>query len=270
MTSRLRRAPLMVATCAVVLLGAGFAAASSPVSTGAINACYGKFGGFLRVIGPGERCLRFEVPITLSTGGGSGQPGPTGPTGPPGPEGPQGEPGPAGKDGAQGPEGPRGPKGDEGPEGPPGPEGREGPEGPQGPAGPPGAPGSPQVVFARAAVPTPCIEFDGAMCEVAVSGVSSATQPGESQAMVSPSTPLTASEFSVWTSIVLPDDGELRLSLMFGGSVHPICTLTPSMTTCSDGSDVVIPPSTLISFQATYRGADPGGGGDLLITWRAT
>ena len=118
-------------------------------------------------------------------------------------------------------------------------------------------------------MPTPCIEFDGASCEIAVSGTSTATQPGESQAMLSPSTPMTATDFSIWTSIVLPDASELHLSLMYGGSVHEICTLTPNMTSCIDGSDVVIPPASLISFQVRYVGADPGGGGDLLITWRA-
>lgn len=248
------RAPFLVVTCAVLSMGAGLAAASIPSSTGVISGCYGRFTGHLRVINAeaGKKCLSFETPISWNEAGAPGEVGPAGPAGPPGPQ------GPAGADGAPGPEGPQGPAGDPGPMGPAGPEGSPGPPGPS----------SFSAVFARGIVQTPCVEFNGATCEIAVSGVSEASAPAGSQAMLSPATSMTASDFSVWTSIALPDGTELRVFVTDGTSSHQICTLTPLQTTCSDPSDVVISPSSRIAFRFEYSGAEPAGGGELLIGWR--
>jgi hypothetical protein len=106
----------------------GNALAASPADDGAINGCYLKATGLLRVIDPaqGEHCTRFEIAIDWDQ---VGAPGPQGPTGPAGPQ------GPAGAAGAVGPQGPAGPSGAQGPAGPAGPQGGIGPQGAQGAPG---------------------------------------------------------------------------------------------------------------------------------------
>jgi hypothetical protein len=234
------RVLIVVLVCAIVPLGAGLAAATASGQSGEINACYWKYTGLLRIVQAGEKCARWEVPISWNQAGPPGLPGPTGPQGEPGPEGPPGEPG------------------------------ADGAPGPQGQPGPPGG-ATASAVFARAIVGTECIEFDGATCEFSVSGVSTAAMPMYSQAtMLTPSTPVTATNFSVWTSIALPEGSAIRVFMTAGASVHEICTLTPEVSTCDSKSEVVIPPSSLISFGLTYSGAEPGGGAEILVGWRAT
>ena len=99
---------------AVIALGAaGLALASVPTSNGVINTCYTRSGSF-RVIdtGDGQKCRRWEKPLSWNKSGGgngSGQPGPAGPVGPAGP---------AGAPGAKGDPGVKGDTGDTGPAGP--------------------------------------------------------------------------------------------------------------------------------------------------------
>jgi hypothetical protein len=109
------------AATAVGLVAAGLAVATVafaaiPDGDGAISGCYTKIGGVVRVIdtAKGERCTRYEVPITWNQAGSPGQPG---------------EPGPRGEPGAQGEPGPAGPQGEPGPQGQPGPQGEPGPAG---------------------------------------------------------------------------------------------------------------------------------------------
>src|ERR1700754_1690484 len=107
---RLPGRTLFVATVAALAAGAGAAVASIP-SSDAIDGCYTKIGGVLRVIDTdkGERCIKaLEVPITWNQKGPAGVPGrdgvagPKGDTGPRGPQGEPGERGPQGADGAPG------------------------------------------------------------------------------------------------------------------------------------------------------------------------
>jgi hypothetical protein len=251
MISRLRT-PLVVLACVTVAMGTGLAAATIKQPDGVINGCYGRRTGLLRVIDAGKTCFSFEIPISWNRAGPPGLPGPAGATGPAGADGIAGSSGPAGPAGATGPAGPAGATG------PAGAPGREGPAGP---------PGSPSAVFARGIVPTPCVEFDGAVCEMGVSGVSTASPPSEPQGMLTPATPMTASAFSVSTSIALPDGSAIRVLLVYGAEAHEICTLTPTTTTCVDTSEVQIPASSQVMFQLEYSGSEPGGGGDLLVGW---
>jgi hypothetical protein len=125
-------------------------------------------------------------------------------------------------------------------------------------------------MFAHGVVPTACVEFNGAMCEMAVSGLSTATPPSEPQAMLTPTTPMTASDFSVSTSIAMPEGSAIVVAMMVGSSRHEICTLTPEVTSCEGSSEVHVPPSSQIVFRLEYSSIDgPGGGGDLLIGWLA-
>jgi hypothetical protein len=104
-----------------VALG-GSAAAAGTATSGNVTytGCVNKVSRVLRVVKPGQACLRTETQITWNQ------------TGPQGPRGPQGIPGPQGP---QGPQGVQGEKGDTGPQGPQGEKGDTGDTGPQGPAG---------------------------------------------------------------------------------------------------------------------------------------
>ena len=100
----IRRRTLALATIAAVAVGAGAGYAAIPGSSGAVNGCYEKKTGILRVIDKdaGKSCLAFESPIAWSVQGPKGDPGapgaagPKGDTGAPGVQGPEGPPGPAG------------------------------------------------------------------------------------------------------------------------------------------------------------------------------
>lgn len=90
----------------------GMAAGTIPGPDGKIQACYGKRGGWLRVVSDTSLCSpRRELPLIWNQVGPEGPPGATGPVGP---TGPQGSPGPQGPSGAIGPSGPPGPQGPSG------------------------------------------------------------------------------------------------------------------------------------------------------------
>jgi hypothetical protein len=112
------RTLLLVATAAlVVAAGAGYAAI--PSSSGAVEGCYERITGVLRVIDTeaGKSCKSFENPITWSVQGPAGAMGPAGPQGPAGAAGEKGAAGPAGPAGPQGAQGLQGPQGAQGPQG---------------------------------------------------------------------------------------------------------------------------------------------------------
>jgi Collagen triple helix repeat (20 copies) len=244
------RIPVVLVACVIVAMGTSFAAASSKGSDSddVIHACYGRYSGLLRIVEPGRRCFSFELPISWNQ---AGAPGPVGATGADGEDGVDGE---DGEDGAPGPQGPQGPPGPQGPEGPRG----------------NGDVATFAPMFARGVVPTPCVEFDGAVCEIAVSGVSTATPPSEPQSVLTPTLPMTASAFSVSTSIAMPDGSAIRVVMMVGSTPHEICTLTPEVTSCEGSTEVEVPASSQIVFRLEYSSIDgPGGGGDLLIGWLA-
>lgn len=103
----------LAAAAAAALAGATVAAAAYatiPGSSGAINGCYEKRTGIVRVIDAeaGKSCLSFETPISWNQRGEKGDPGPQGPAGV------------AGADGAPGPQGLKGEAGEPGPPGAPG------------------------------------------------------------------------------------------------------------------------------------------------------
>jgi hypothetical protein len=249
------RTPIVLVACVIVAMGTSFAAASTGKGGGddggVINACYGRYSGLLRILESGRRCFSFELPISWNM---AGPPGPAGEAGTDGVDGEDGEDGVDGQDGAPGPQGPQGPPGPQGPEGPRG----------------SGDVATFAPMFVRGVVPTPCVEFNGSVCEIAVSGVSTATPPSEPQAMLTPTAPMTASDFSVSTSIAMPDGSAIRVVMMVGSTGHEICTLTPEVTSCEGSSEVDVPPSSQIAFRLEYSSIDgPGGGGDLLIGWLA-
>jgi hypothetical protein len=99
-----------VGALAATALAGGAAWATIPGGDGAIQGCYGKIGGVLRVIdvSKGEKCLSVEIPITWNQKGAKGDPGAAGTPGLPGPPGAKGD---AGEAGAAGPPGPPGPAG---------------------------------------------------------------------------------------------------------------------------------------------------------------
>ncbi len=148
---RIRGRTLLLATSAAAAIGAGAAVAAIPSSGGAVNGCYERVTGILRVIDSdaGKTCKSFENPITWSVRGPQGErgepgaAGPAGPAGAPGLQGPAGPEGAKGEDGAAGPRGEQGPPGEAGPRGLDGQAGPAGPAGSTGPAGPPGPPGPP-------------------------------------------------------------------------------------------------------------------------------
>jgi len=133
---------ILAAVLAVLVVGGGVALATIPGGGGAINGCYNKSSGALRVIDSTvASCSNGESAISWNQTGPQGLPGAQGAAGPKGDKGDKGDQGPAGPTGQQGPKGdagdqgtagPQGPKGDAGPQGP---EGQAGPQGPVGPAG---------------------------------------------------------------------------------------------------------------------------------------
>jgi hypothetical protein len=142
-------------TSLVVVVAAGAVAFADIPDGNAIEACYQKSTGRLRIVDSdgcesGERKVTWNVrgPQGLrgdaGPAGARGPAGERGPAGPAGPAGPRGLIGPAGPQGVAGPMGPVGPKGETGGPGPAGANGLPGPRGPvgpEGPAGPQGAPG---------------------------------------------------------------------------------------------------------------------------------
>lgn len=137
---RIRARTLLVGSVAAIAVTAGVGFAAIPSSSGAVNGCYEKVTGILRVIDTdaGKSCKSFESPITWSVQGPAGAIGPAGPQGESGPQGEKGDAGPAGPAGAEGPVGPVGSAGPAGPEGPQGLQGPQGPKGDSGAAGPRG------------------------------------------------------------------------------------------------------------------------------------
>jgi hypothetical protein len=91
---RIRGRTLLAAAVTVaVTTGVGYAAI--PSSNGAVNGCYERITGILRVIDTdaGKRCKSFETPLAWNVQGPSGAPGATGPKGDTGAKGEQGDPG---------------------------------------------------------------------------------------------------------------------------------------------------------------------------------
>jgi hypothetical protein len=68
MTMKTRASRVLVIAGAFVVLSAGFAYAAIPGTDAAINGCYEKYTGLLRVIDAeaGKKCTRFETPISWS------------------------------------------------------------------------------------------------------------------------------------------------------------------------------------------------------------
>ena len=95
--TQFHRRALAVGVAVVALGAAGLALASIPSSTGVINTCYTRFGGF-RVIDPeaGQSCRRFETALSWNQRGAQGAPGAPGAKGEPGAPGAQGERGQTG------------------------------------------------------------------------------------------------------------------------------------------------------------------------------
>ena len=133
-----------VAAASVIAATAGIALAV-PGGGGAIQGCFQKNNGQLRVVDAATDCRPSESPLSWSQTGPAGATGPAGPqgltglTGPQGPIGPTGPQGPAGDTGPTGAQGPAGATGPSGPAGPKGDTGAQGPVGPQGATGPAGA-----------------------------------------------------------------------------------------------------------------------------------
>jgi hypothetical protein len=125
-TTRGRRLGLLVAgALCLVSGGAAYAAISS--SAGAINGCYQKSNGQLRVIDPAtDSCRPSEVAISWNQVGPAGADGATGPAGATGSTGATGA---SGADGAPGPAGATGQTGASGATGLAGPTGATGPAG---------------------------------------------------------------------------------------------------------------------------------------------
>jgi hypothetical protein len=137
-----RRALVLAAGVAALLVVGGTALATIPGSDGTIKGCYTKGTGSLRVIdGSTSQCKAGEAALSWNQKGLKGDPGPQGPRGY------DGQAGAAGADGLPGAQGPKGDTGDQGDQGVPGPRGLVGPTGPAGqtgtagPAGPKGDPG---------------------------------------------------------------------------------------------------------------------------------
>ena len=129
------------------LAGGAVGVAAIPDSDGAINGCYQKNVGNLRVIDPtaGDECRKPEIAIQWSQTGPQGPAGPQGPKGDTGATGPKGDTGATGAQGDRGATGPAGAKGDtgaQGPAGPPGPQGPKGDTGATGATGPQGPRGT--------------------------------------------------------------------------------------------------------------------------------
>ena len=96
----MKRRDLLAAAAgaAAVALGGGIATAAIPESGGAIDGCYQKVEGQLRVIDPEtDLCRPSELPLRWSE---AGQPGEQGPPGAPGRDGADGRDGRDGRDGS--------------------------------------------------------------------------------------------------------------------------------------------------------------------------
>ncbi len=87
------------------------AATQAHAQSPAVNGCYHKNTGALRVVSSASECRAPEVPIVWNLAGEPGPKGDAGPQGPPGLPGPQGDHGDSGPQGPQGIAGPQGPGG---------------------------------------------------------------------------------------------------------------------------------------------------------------
>jgi hypothetical protein len=123
---------LLAGLVAVGVLGAGWAYAAIPDSSGVIHGCYDKKSGALRIVDSASQCLKNETAIQWPSQSAQGPTGPTGATGASGPSGPQGQ---TGATGPTGPSGVSGINGTNGGTGPSGPTGATGPTGPSGSGG---------------------------------------------------------------------------------------------------------------------------------------
>jgi hypothetical protein len=103
-----------------------------------------------------------------------------------------------------------------------------------------------------------------------VSGVSNAVPDAGLNTMISPTAPFTASDFSVWSSIGMPDGSSIRVFMTVDGTEHDICMLSTNDMTCTGSAQITVPASSLVSFGLEYSGAEPGGGADLLVGWRSS
>jgi hypothetical protein len=92
---RIRGRTLLLATVAAVAVTAGAGYAAIPSSSGAVNGCYERITGILRVIDKdaGKSCKSFETAIAWSVQGPTGPAGAIGAQGEPGVRGEKGEPG---------------------------------------------------------------------------------------------------------------------------------------------------------------------------------
>ena len=83
---RIRPRTLLLGIVAAIAVTAGAGAAAIPSSSGAVNGCYERITGILRVIDTdsGKSCKSFENAIVWSVRGPQGPAGATGPKGDPG------------------------------------------------------------------------------------------------------------------------------------------------------------------------------------------
>ena len=104
MSMRIHRRTLAAGVAVVALGAAGLALASIPSSSGVINTCYTRGGGF-RVIDAeaGQSCRRFENALSWNQRGAQGPPGAAGAPGAKGDQGAKGDKGDTGQTGPAGP-----------------------------------------------------------------------------------------------------------------------------------------------------------------------
>lgn len=143
-------APVVTGLLGVLIGGATIAFAQIGAG-GAINGCYQRTNGQLRVVEPGEVCRTGELAISWSATGGAGAQGATGATGTQGATGTSGTNGTNGTNGATGATGPVGPGG---PAGATGSAGQDGATGASGPAGATGVSGGGMTFYQHAASAT--------------------------------------------------------------------------------------------------------------------
>jgi hypothetical protein len=139
----MHRKPLIIAAvvASASVVVAGIAYGAIPPGDAAIQGCYTKVGGILRVVESAGQCKSFEMPISWNQ---------KGPKGDPGAPGVKGDPGTAGAAGSKGDKGEAGAPGTPGTKGDPGPPGAAGAKGD---AGTPGAKGDPGTVSSIEQIP---------------------------------------------------------------------------------------------------------------------
>jgi hypothetical protein len=108
MLHRLRRtrlSPVAVIAAAILLVGAGLAAAATMRSAATVKICYSKKTGAMRYVARKAHCDRAERTLVINKTGPRGRVGLAGAAGPAGPAGAAGPVGPAGPAGPTGPAG---------------------------------------------------------------------------------------------------------------------------------------------------------------------